>query len=682
MADFVPAFSAQGVPPARAVPGAAIAMAVTSVFMLSLTTHSILPPAIATVVLCLTPLLASNAVMAPLARWLVRPAVLVAVLVKLLVAGFRFDQDWLLDPLLLAGIGFFLSGEIAFQAARPRDKGKNSVPSLLLLSALIVICASFTRDVRFIPYLTPLYFLFLLMTLYRYSPEERVNAGAARRSVRTQVVLFGALVLATGLLLHCALWLNRDPITRMFMGLMQRFEQRATTGLPEVPYLRSTTEMAQSRKRLFRVIGELNDPHLRLASYDYYSSPGSWRPMIATRWLGTIAGPELNPNLPGPRLRIERITDNTGLMYVPLHAAGVVTDEPVQLEYTRWFDNGPLRAVSLGSGHINYEIIQSANREHQWMFCQPRMDSPEVHKKFDFDPHGSRYEVLTKVPNGVDPRVIALGQSVTQGLQNSRDKIRAVQKYLADNHRYSLKVDLPRGDPISMFLLNKEDGFCEYFASAAVMLLRASGVPSRYVQGYYAHDRRADGSYLVRARDAHAWCESWVEGTGWVNVEATPASGTPDATNQPTLFERFTEWLSELWDDLSSWLMNNGWKGVLYGGLVVLLLVGIYRFRLDWMNRMRGVRGVVFSYASPGAALQDIHTRFEVLLQHRRAACPPDRTWHEHLEWLARENTSAKLDLEKAREFVRGYNAARFRNAVPFDDVKRLDALLTGLERG
>lgn len=692
MADFVPAFSSQGVAPARAVPGASVAMAVTAVFLLALTAGSTFPPIIATAILCLTPLLSSNPTLAPLARWMIRPLVVTAVLVKLIMEGFRFDHDWLLNPMLLAGIGYFLSGEIAFQAARPRDKGKNSVPSLILLSALILICASFTRDVRFVPFITPLYFVFLLMTLYRYSAEDRVNTGRPQHSLRNKVVLLGVGVLLAGLLMHCVLWFNRDPITRMFMGMMLHFEQRSTTGLPEVPYLRNNTEMAQSRKRLFRVTGDLKDPHLRSASYDYYSSPGTWRPQIATRWLGTVAAPELNPTLPGPRLRVERLADNTGLIYVPLHAAGVVTDEPVQLEYTRWLDSGPLRAVSQTAGTINYEIIQSETPEHQWIFCRPRMDSPEVLKKFDFDPHGTRLEVLTTVPistskdpkerdRWVDPRVIELGKSITRGITNPREKIQAVQNYLAKNHNYSLDVNLGSGDPVSQFLLGKKDGFCEYFATGAIMLLRASNVPSRYVQGYYVHERRADGSYIVRARDAHAWCESWVDGTGWVTVEATPSSGRPDATDKPSAAERATEWISEMWDALSAWLMNNGWRNVLYAGVVLLLIIGIYRFRLDWINRKRAGRSLTFDYASPAAALREFHARFESLLQRRRASCPPERTWNEHLDILARETSPAKLDLEKAREFVRGYNAARFRGALPLDAARQLDELLGRLER-
>jgi transglutaminase-like putative cysteine protease len=80
------------------------------------------------------------------------------------------------------------------------------------------------------------------------------------------------------------------------------------------------------------------------------------------------------------------------------------------------------------------------------------------------------------------------------------------------------------GDPVSNFLLDKRAAHCEYFASAAAVLLRCVGVPSRYVVGYYAHESDGDG-LIVRQRDAHAWTECYIDGVGWVAVDATPAMG-------------------------------------------------------------------------------------------------------------------------------------------------------------
>jgi len=88
--------------------------------------------------------------------------------------------------------------------------------------------------------------------------------------------------------------------------------------------------------------------------------------------------------------------------------------------------------------------------------------------------------------------------------------------------------------PLSRFLLRTRSGHCEYFASATVLLLRQLGIPARYAVGYAVHEG-AGGKFVVRQRDAHAWCLVWNENTGtwqdfdttpaaWVTAEASPAS--------------------------------------------------------------------------------------------------------------------------------------------------------------
>ena len=110
----------------------------------------------------------------------------------------------------------------------------------------------------------------------------------------------------------------------------------------------------------------------------------------------------------------------------------------------------------------------------------------------------------------------------------------------------------PEGtDPVLYFLNESRRGYCMHYASAAVLLLRAMGVPARYASGFTAYSipgRQA----AVADRAAHAWVEVWVDGLGWYPVEVTPAAafeqliqpigpepGTesgppPDATPEPT----------------------------------------------------------------------------------------------------------------------------------------------------
>jgi hypothetical protein len=76
---------------------------------------------------------------------------------------------------------------------------------------------------------------------------------------------------------------------------------------------------------------------------------------------------------------------------------------------------------------------------------------------------------------------------------------------------------------LSRFLLRTRSGHCEYFATATVLLLRQLGIPARYAVGYAVHEC-AGGKYVVRQRDAHAWCLVWNESSGiWQDFDTTPA---------------------------------------------------------------------------------------------------------------------------------------------------------------
>ena len=96
----------------------------------------------------------------------------------------------------------------------------------------------------------------------------------------------------------------------------------------------------------------------------------------------------------------------------------------------------------------------------------------------------------------------------------------------------------PEGeDYVSYFLTESRRGYCMHFATAATLMLRALGVPARYVAGYVA-DVPSSGHVNVPDSAAHAWVEIYLEGYGWEPVEVTPAyaGGTPgqSLTTEPT----------------------------------------------------------------------------------------------------------------------------------------------------
>jgi hypothetical protein len=129
-----------------------------------------------------------------------------------------------------------------------------------------------------------------------------------------------------------------------------------------------------------------------------------------------------------------------------------------------------------------------------------------------------------QLPDRLDPRIQALADSLTAGLDDDYDKAVAIQRHL-QSFRYTL--DLPataREATLPWFLFERRAGHCEYFSTAMVVLLRAAGVESRNVNGFLGGEWSQFGNYLaVTQNQAHSWVEVWFAGYGWVTFDPTPA---------------------------------------------------------------------------------------------------------------------------------------------------------------
>lgn len=85
------------------------------------------------------------------------------------------------------------------------------------------------------------------------------------------------------------------------------------------------------------------------------------------------------------------------------------------------------------------------------------------------------------------------------------------------------------------FLQEAEEGYCIHFATAATVLLRAAGIPARYVEGYMV-PVTAGETAAVRGDMAHAWVEYYLSGVGWVILDATPSDDSqPPQPTDPTI---------------------------------------------------------------------------------------------------------------------------------------------------
>lgn len=130
-----------------------------------------------------------------------------------------------------------------------------------------------------------------------------------------------------------------------------------------------------------------------------------------------------------------------------------------------------------------------------------------------------------QIPNGTPERVRGLTEEITKEYTNQYDKAEAIRRYLRENYVYTTNIDqLPDGkDAVDYFLFERKKGYCTYFASAMAIMCRSVGIPARYVEGTTIDYKEMDEEwYKIKTGSAHAWTEIYLEGFGWIRMDATP----------------------------------------------------------------------------------------------------------------------------------------------------------------
>lgn len=137
-------------------------------------------------------------------------------------------------------------------------------------------------------------------------------------------------------------------------------------------------------------------------------------------------------------------------------------------------------------------------------------------------------ERYLQLPEDLPPAIPELAQEITAGAETPYDKALAITSYLRAEITYSLSVPpAPAGrDTLAWFLFDHKAGFCNYYATAEVVMLRSLGIPARLAVGFAEGEYESPGWYIVLQRDAHAWPEVYFPGVGWVEFE--PTSSEPE----------------------------------------------------------------------------------------------------------------------------------------------------------
>jgi hypothetical protein len=204
------------------------------------------------------------------------------------------------------------------------------------------------------------------------------------------------------------------------------------------------------------------------------------------------------------------------------------------------------------------------------------------------------------LPSALPQRVRILARDLTATELTPYDRALAIERYLR-RFPYNLDVPIPPGDRdiVDYFLFELQEGYCDYYATAMVVLARAAGLPARYVIGYTSGSYDPyDANYVVSEANAHAWVEVYFPDYGWIEFE--PTAGLP-AIERLGNVESF-DWPEpqgelapavNLWD-FSEWL---GWLRVV--GVVLLLVLLRFLWALAggwWLRRMEPVAMVAMLY--------------------------------------------------------------------------------------
>ncbi|HEV8609494.1 MAG TPA: DUF3488 and transglutaminase-like domain-containing protein [Thermoanaerobaculia bacterium] len=142
-------------------------------------------------------------------------------------------------------------------------------------------------------------------------------------------------------------------------------------------------------------------------------------------------------------------------------------------------------------------------------------------------------------PSIIPPTVAEYAWKLTGDLTAPTEIAARIVGHFRRGFIYTLDPPKGTGDPVGNFLLSSKAGHCEYFASAAAMMLAARGVPARLVTGSYGGEVGAlSDSIVVRGANLHAWVEAELDGTGFQVVEPTPPAGVPPATSRVAWWRR------------------------------------------------------------------------------------------------------------------------------------------------
>ena len=406
----------------------------------------------------------------------------------------------------------------------------------------------------------------LLLGLFSYLSMERqwqINHIDVTPTLKTELVLAvvpiaAVLVILAGITPSVSIWKIADQIQAAFepekvdpvaesLGLekgpapaevpLEIFSSRLKSpGLPRDHLLGSGPELSE---KVALIISTGSDPvspdaapvapapprhYWRGLTYDRYSGRGWHTGKTSVRAYSPGDRLVEKDNLPLLTQTVQVLSNQGGLLYTS--GTLLTAEQPFKVS---WRDTGDSFAATTGTAVYQATSVVSSRLKADALRNAGTNYPPAIARRY------------LSLPDDTPERVLALGRELTATAPTPYDRAKAIEAYV---RQFPYSLDLPTPPPgrdmVDYFLFDLQTGYCDYYATAMVVLARAGGLPARLAVGYASGSYDpVNAQYIVTEAQAHSWAEIYFPEYGWVEFEPTAAqpvsdrTGSLSATNLP-----------------------------------------------------------------------------------------------------------------------------------------------------
>lgn len=457
------------------------------------------------------------------------------------------NQDDLIFTMLVASLLWFLAYSAAWHIFRI-DRVWRAIlpPGLILVTNSIYYSGSSNLDIYLIVFIFMALLLIVRSNLDAREWDWYVNGIRVPRNLRRQFFRIGALLALIALLMAWAIpsgnlqeqldrfqeFLRADPLTQLSEFWNRLFSSAETQGPTTADYYGGDSLQLGGAIRLGdQTVFLVSAPpgrryYWRSRVFDTYEA-GRWLPAANTRL--TDPQPPLDilaePHIEGSRLPVQQ------QFTIGLSASRLIYTAP-QPRQVNLATRTDLRYVDASEQVMNISVIRPMsvlNRGDTYNATSLLSNATATQLRAV----GGNYpqwvsELYLYVSPSITDRTYQLAQDIIRqsGATTPYDQAKAIENWLRLNIVYNETIPQPpQGrDPVDWLLFDIKEGYCNYYASAMIMMLRTLGIPARMAAGFAQGTwDAANQNYVVLERDAHTWVEVYFPGYGWIEFEPTAA---------------------------------------------------------------------------------------------------------------------------------------------------------------